>query len=68
MARYAFLGQLALHHDLGGDAGVIGARNPSGVAAFHAVIAGEAVHNGLVESMPHVQRAGYIRRRQLDRE
>ena len=68
MTRHAFFGQLALHHDLGGDTGVVGARNPSGVAAFHAVIAGEAVHNGLVEGVAHVQRAGHIRRRQLDRE
>ena len=30
-------GQLALHHVLGGDAGVVGARHPQGVKALHAL-------------------------------
>ncbi|MDT4832057.1 hypothetical protein FQZ97_655940 [compost metagenome] len=60
--------QLALHHDLRGDAGVVGARYPDRVGAGHAVVAREAVHDGLVERVAHVQRAGHIRRRQLDRE
>ena len=58
--------QLPLHHDLGGNAGVVGARYPDRVGAQHAVIAGERVHDGLVERMPHVQRACDIGRRQLD--
>ena len=58
--------QLALHHDLRGNARVIGARNPDRVEAPHAVVAREAIHDGLVEGMPHVQRARHIGRRQLD--
>jgi hypothetical protein len=60
--------QLALHHDLGGNAGVVGAGNPHGVEARHAVVARQAVHDGLVERVAHVQRAGHVGRRQLDGE
>ena len=66
VARHALGGKLPLHHNLRGDACVVGTRNPSGVAAFHAVIAREAVHNRLIERVPHVQRAGYVGRRKLD--
>ena len=55
--------ELSLDHDLRGDAGVIGAGDPDGVEAAHPVIAGERVHDGLVERVPHVQGAGDIRRR-----
>ena len=58
--------ELAFHHDLGGDAGVVGARLPQGVVARHAVIAGERVHQGVLEGVPHVQRAGDVGRRQHD--
>ena len=68
MTGHVLRGKLTLDHDLRGDAGVVGAGNPGGVAAFHAVVAGQAVHDGLVEGMAHVQRAGYIGRRQLDGE
>src|SRR2546427_279313 len=47
----ALLLQLALHHDLGGDARVVGAGHPDRVVALHAVVAREAVHDGLVERM-----------------
>ncbi len=60
--------QLALDHDLGRDARVIGARQPQRVVALHAVVAREAVHDRLVERMAHVQRARHVGRRQLDRE
>ena len=66
VAADALFGQLALHHNLGGDAGVVGAGNPAGVVALHAVVAGQAVHDGLVEGVAHVQGAGHIGRRQLD--
>ncbi|CWM13932.1 Uncharacterised protein [Neisseria meningitidis] len=66
MTGHVLRGKLTLDHDLRGDARVVGAGNPGGVAAFHTVVAGQAVHNGLVEGMTHVQRAGYIGRRQLD--
>ena len=66
MTGHILRGKLTLDHDLRGDARVVGAGNPSGVAAFHAVVAGQTVHNGLVEGMAHVQRTGYVGRRQLD--
>ena len=68
VAADALLLQLALHHDLRGNAGVVGAGHPGGIEAPHAVVAREAVHDGLVERMAHVQRAGHIGRRQLDAE
>ncbi len=43
---------------------MISARLPQGVVAPHAVIARQRVHDGLVKSMTHVQRAGDIWRRQ----
>jgi len=60
--------QLALHHDLGGDAGMVGSGNPRGVKACHAVVAGEAVHDGLVKRMAHVQSARDVGRRELNRK
>ncbi len=68
VAAHALFLQLALHHDLRGDAGVVGARHPQRVVAPHAVVARQAVHDGLVERMAHVQRAGHVGRRQLDGE
>jgi hypothetical protein len=68
VARNLLRVELAFDHDLRGDAGVVGARNPGGVMAEHAVVARQAVHDGLVERVAHVQRAGDVRRRQLDRE
>ena len=66
MARNLLRVELAFHHDLRGDAGVVGAGNPGGIEAAHAVVARQAVHDGLVERVPHMQRAGDVRRRQLD--
>ena len=60
--------QLALDHDLRGNAGMVGARNPGGVETRHAVVTRQAVHDGLVERVPHVQRAGHVGRWQLDAE
>jgi hypothetical protein len=60
--------QLALHHNLRGNARVVGAGHPHRVEPGHAVVAGQAVHDGLVEGMAHVQRARHIGRRQLDGE
>jgi hypothetical protein len=54
MARDALRVELAFHHDLGGDAGMVGARLPQGVVARHAVIADERVHQGVLEGVPHV--------------
>ena len=66
MAADALALQLALHHNLRCNARVVGTGNPSGVVAHHAVVAGEAVHDGLVERMAHVQGARDIGRGQLD--
>ena len=60
--------QLALDHNLRCNTGMIGAGNPGRIEAAHAVIARQAIHDGLVERMPHVQGAGDIRWRQLDGE
>ncbi len=68
VARDALRVELALHHDLRGDARMIGARLPQRVVAAHAVIARQRVHQRLVETVPHVQRAGDVGRRQLDAE
>ena len=64
----AFGGELALDHHLGGDAGVVGAGDPEGGVAEHAVPAGEDVHLGLVEHVAHVQAAGDVGRREEDGE
>jgi hypothetical protein len=66
VARQALVLQLALDDDLRGDAGVVGARQPQRVVAAHAVVARQRVHDGLVERVPHVQRARHVGRRQLD--
>ena len=66
VARLALGGQLALDDDLRGDAGVVAAHHPVGVLAQHPVVADERVHQGLLERMAHVQRAGDVGRRQLD--
>ena len=58
--------ELALHHHLRRDAGVIGARLPQRVVAAHAVVAGEGVHQRVLERVAHVQRAGDVRRRDHD--
>ena len=68
VAALAFVLQLALDDDLGGDAGMVGARQPQGVEAAHAVVARQRVHDRVVEAVAHVQRAGDVGRRQLDAE
>ena len=60
--------ELLLDDDLRRDAGVIGAHLPQRVDAAHAVIADQHIHQRLLERVPHVQRAGDVRRRQLDAE
>ena len=44
--------QLALHHHLGGDAGVVGARLPEGALALHAVVADQRVHHRVLKAWP----------------
>ena len=66
MPRCAFLSQLALHHHLRGDAGVVGAWQPQGFSTGHAAPARENVHLSLVEHVAHVQAASDVGRRQQD--
>ena len=61
-------GKLAFDDDLRRNASVVGAGQPQRVEPQHAVIPRQRVHDGLVERVTHVQDAGAIRRRQLDRE
>ncbi len=67
-ARLLPLHQLPLDHHLGRDAGVIGARLPQHVAAAHPLETAEDVLQGVVERVPHMQRAGHVRRRDHDGE
>ena len=66
MPRLALRVQLALDHHLCGNAGVVAARLPQGAATVHALVADERIHDGVLEGMPHVQRAGNVRRRNHD--
>ena len=60
------LHQLALDHHLRGDAGVIGPWLPQHVTPAHALEAHQHVLERVVERMPHMQRAGHVRRRDDD--
>ena len=64
LAGLVLFGKLALDHQLGGDAGVIGAGNPQRQVPAHAAPASEDVHLGVFQHVPHVQPAGDIRRGQ----
>ncbi len=68
MARHAFGVQLPLDDNLRRDAGMIGARLPQRVKAAHPVIANQRVHNRLLKTVPHMERAGDVRRRQQNAE
>src|SRR3546814_570031 len=68
VARYLLRIQLTFYDNLRGYAGVVGAGNKGGVVAAHAVVAHQAVHDGLVKSVTHVQGAGDVGRRKLDDE
>ncbi len=56
----AFLGELFFHHVLGGDSGVVGSGQPEHVEPVHAFIPGEDILQGVVQGMPHVERAGHV--------
>ena len=62
----ALRAQHLLDHVLRGDAGVVGADQPAGVLAEHAVVAREHVLDGVVERVAHVQHAGDVGRRDDD--
>ncbi len=60
--------QLPLHHVLGGDPGMVHARQPEHLVTRHPVPAGEDVHQRVIQGMADVQGARDIGRRQHDRE
>jgi hypothetical protein len=66
-AARALRGQLPLDLRLRRDAGVIGAEDPFRAAAVHAVVTDQHILHRGVQRVPHVQRAGDVRRRDRDR-
>ena len=68
MAGYFLCIELALNHDLSGNASVIGSRNPQGVFARHAGMTDQAIHDGLIKCVTHMQSARDIGRWQLNAE
>ncbi len=64
----AFGGELAFDDHLGGDAGVVGAGEPEGDVAAHAMPADGDVDFGVLEHVAHVERAGDIGRGDDERE
>ena len=68
LAADLLLGQLALHDELRGDAGVVHAGQPERAVAPHAMPAHEHVDLRVLEHVADVDRAGDVRRRQRDRK
>lgn len=58
--QIVILHQLALHHCLRGDTGVVGAGQPQGGLAGHAVVAGHGVLDGGGEGVAQVQGTGDV--------
>ncbi len=66
---YLLQRQSALNHHLGHrDPGVVGADLPQGVFTPAYAGNGSGIHDGLLESMSHMQTAGDVRRRIGDAE
>src|SRR6185436_11318392 len=64
--RLVLFHQQAFDHHLRGNARMIRARLPQYIAPSHALKSAENVLNGIVERMPHVERACHIGRRNDD--
>ena len=62
----AFGSEFRYHLGFGGNRRMVGARHPAGIFALHSRTAHQHVLNGIVEHVPHVQHAGYVRRRNHD--
>ena len=60
MLHHAIFAQFTLHHVLGRDACVIGARQPQHFLAVHARLARKNILDGVIEYVPHVQHPGDI--------
>ena len=67
-AAHLPLGQLALDDQLGGDAGMVGARLPEHILAAHALEAGQDILQRVVEGVADMQPPGDIGRRDHDAE
>ena len=63
MAVEALLGELAFDDHLGGDTGVVGAGEPEGDDAEHAIPMDGDVDLGVLEHVAHVQGPGDVGRR-----
>ena len=61
MARDFLSIELTLDYDLSGNPGVISPGDKYGVMAEHAMVADQTIHDGLVESMTHVEGTRHIR-------
>src|SRR5579875_3606578 len=68
LAAFALRRERALDLGLGGDYGVIGAEDPFAAPPAQPLVADQAILDRAVERMPHVQRAGDVRRRNRNRE
>ncbi len=66
LAARAFGEEMALHHELGGDAGMIGTGEPEGVVALHPAPAGQQVLQGGLQGVADVELAGDVGRRDHD--
>src|SRR5699024_11632871 len=65
MTRNVFRIQLAFDHNLGSNTCVVCSWDKCGVKPFNAVIKGQALHNGLVKGVSHVQSTRHVRWRRL---
>ena len=68
VTRRPFLGQLALHHVLGRDPGVIHPRQPQRAEPLHPFAADDRVLDRVIERVPDVERPRHVRRREHDTE
>ena len=64
----ALLRELPVDHQLGGDPGVIGSRQPQCAFAAHAMPADERIDDGMLEHVAHVERARDVGRRDHQRK
>ena len=60
MARNFLRIELSLNDDLCGNTCVISTGDPCSVMTTHTVVASQTIHDGLIECMTHVQRAGHV--------
>ena len=60
MTRNFLCIELTLNYDLGSDTRVVGTRYPQSIFARHACMTNQAIHDGLVKGVTHVQGASDI--------